>query len=193
MKKSLVISVFVFLLFCIGISAFAVQLIMHDCLWWECAPERNFRIVDLEIPSSLFPDGAIVNHVYPLSDEHQTIEDGVQGVFWRNGGANAGYTIYRYPTAKKAIDEFEFKKHGMVNTETGDVWKPPAELTFSSTVADTAYVACGYRSIKRCAMVGRYQEYVVFFIAVMDEEMTYSKFESILVYIDKQMSSRLYP
>jgi hypothetical protein len=179
--------------FCVVISAFSIQLILYDCLWWECAPERNFRIVDLEIPSSLFPDGAIVNHVYPLSDEHETIEDGTQPVYWNNGNGNAGYTIYRYPTVKKAIDEFEFNKHGMVNTGKGDVWELPAELTFSSTVANTVYIACGYSSVKRCAMVGRYQEYVVFFIAVMDDKMTYSKFENIVVYIDKQMSSRLYP
>ena len=149
--------------------------------------------MDLEIPSNLFPDGAVVSHIYPLSDEHETIENGTQLVYWNNGNRNAGNTIYRYPTSKKARDNFEFEKHGMVNTETGDVWKPPVELTFSSTTADAVYVACGYRSIKRCAMVGRYQEYVVFFIAVMDEKMTYSKFEKIVVYIDKQISSHLYP
>jgi hypothetical protein len=194
MKKSVVILLAsIFLLFLIFICALPIQLIFHGCLWWECAPERSFRVSDLELPTSLFPEGSIVNHVRPLSDEHETIDDGIQSIYWDSGDGNAGYEVFRYPTVKKARDKFEFNKNSLVNSETGDVWKQPNELRFSSTTADVIYIACGYWSKKQCAIVARYQEYIIFFSTIMDEKMSYSKLEKIAVYIDKQMSSRLYP
>jgi hypothetical protein len=191
MKKNIALLVSIFLLFCIGIGAFTIQFVLNGCFWWECAPQRSFRIADLELPASLFPDGTIVNHVYPLSDEFDTMEDGSQSIYWNTG--NAVYTIYRYPTIMKATVGFNNNKHLLVNSETGNAWSPPADLIFSSSTADAADVACGYWSVKKCAMVARYQEYVVFFAAAIDTKMTFAHFEKILFYIDNQMSSRLYP
>lgn len=182
-----------FLFLCIFVCASASQFILHKCFWWECAPQRNFRISSLELLANLFPEESIVNHVYPLSDEHATIEDGSQSIFWDNGSGGAGYTIYRYPTEKEAAEQFEWDKvHLFVNPETKEAWKPPANLVFSSSTANSVYVACGYRITKDCRMVERYQEYVVFFSASMDSKMTFSGFEKILTYIDKQISGKIY-
>ena len=192
MKKPFVL-ISIFLFFCICISIIAIQFILHGCLWWKCSPQRSFRIVDLELPTNLFPDGAIVNHIYPLSDGFGTIDNGSQSVYWDNGNSNAGYTIYRYPTIRKAMAQVDFNKHLLVNSETRDIWHPPTDLMFSSTTADVVYIACGYWSNKNCAMVARYQEYVVFFTTTIDTNMTFARFEKVLFYIDEQISSRLYP
>ena len=180
------------LFFCIFICASAVQFILHKCLWWDCAPQRNFKISDLALPSNLFPDGSIINPIFPLSDEHTTIEDGMQSIFWDNGNGSAGYTIYRYPTVKNAKDAFEFHKHELFNRETKEAWKPPTNLTFSSATADALYIACGYWNDKECAMVARYQEYVVFFNTTVDTKMTFPSFEKILIFIDQQISGKIY-
>ena len=187
----LALSIFSISLCCIGISA--LRFILQGCFWWDCAPERSFQISELELPSNLLPKGAILNQIHPLSDDFGAVEDGTQSIYWDNGNGDAGYTIYRYPSIKKAEKYFDLNTHLLVNSDTGEVWKTPADLTFSSTTADIVYVACGYWSDKNCAMVARYQEYVVFFSAMIDTPMTFVQFEKILFYIDKQISSRLYP
>jgi hypothetical protein len=146
----------------------------------------------LELPSNLFPDGVIVSHVYPLSDEFSTIDDGSQSIYWDTG--NAGYVIYRYPAIRQARVGFDLNQH-VLFSGAEDVWPSIADSILSNTKADIAYIACGNQSIdnKECAMVARYQEYVVSFSATMDDKMMYGDFEKIVVYIDKQMSSRLYP
>ena len=82
--------------------------------------------------------------------------------------------------------------HLFVNPETKEAWKSPVNFIFSSSTADSVYVACGYSITKSCAMAARYQEYVVFFSASMDSEMTFSDFEKILIFIDKQISGKIY-
>jgi len=139
------------------------QYILHGCLWWKCVPERTFRISELELPSSLFPDGAITSPIHPMSDDFGPKEDGTKTIYWDNGNSIAVYDVFRYSATKMAVNGFEFNKGLLVNSETKDIWKPPADLAFSSTTADDLYVACGYWSEKRCVMVARYQEYVVFF------------------------------
>jgi hypothetical protein len=153
---------------------------------------RSFRVSDLEIPSNIFPDDVSVNHVYPLSDEFGTIDNGSQSIYWHAG--NAGYTIYRYPTTWQAMVEFNRTKH-LFFSGAEDVWPSIADSILSSTTADAIYIACGNQTIsyQECGMVARYQEYVVAFSAIMDDKMTDANFEKIVVYIDEQISSRLHP
>jgi hypothetical protein len=175
-------------------SVAAWQYFWQRCLWWECAPARNFRISELELPSSLFPPGAIVNHIYPLSDEFETVEDGSQSIYWDAGNGIAGYTIYRYPTSRRAKVGFELNQHVMFSGAE-EVWPSIADSILPSTTADVVYIACGERVINHqyCEMVARYQEYVITFSADIDDRMPYADFENIVVYIDNQISSLLHP
>ena len=185
--------VFGLLFFVIGII-FACQYFLQDCLWWNCAPERDFHVLELELPSSIFPDGVQISPIEPSSEGSGEIERGSQSIFWNSGNGLASYDINRYPTVNKAIRIYEFDQSHMVDSETGNLWVQPAELTYSSSKADQFFVACGnWSGIDRCGMLVRYQEYEIFFRAVMDNQMTYSDFEKIIVYIDEQISSRLYP
>lgn len=89
------------------------------------------------------------------------------------------------------MDGFEFNRH-LLDAKPGGIWTTPVQLTFSSRTANAVYVACRYWGIKECGMVARYQEYVVSFDATMDDEMTYPKFEKILVFIDEQISMKIF-
>jgi hypothetical protein len=191
LKKPIIILASIFLFFCIGIPALTIQLLLHDCLWWECAPQRNFQIKELELPATLFQDGTIVNAIYPMSDEFETIEDGMQSIYWGSGNGSAGYNIFRYSTRGKAKDGFKFYKHMLVEPSEGEVWNLSVDLTFSSPTADELYIGCIHVFRKECAMVARYQEYVVDFRSSIDTKMTYAGFETILKYIDQQISEKI--
>jgi hypothetical protein len=197
MKKSVIFVIgFVVLssLICIGVVVF--NFFTRGCLSWICAPEREFRISDLELPSNLFPEGTIVNHINPLSDEFGTLEDGTQSIYWENGNGRAGYTIYRYSNVRGAEKYYDLHKRLFMNSDTGEEWKSPDNSSFSSRTANITYVGCGYWSGKsrdNCTMVAQYQEYVVVFSATLDTKMTFDQFEKILLYIDDQFSSLLYP
>lgn len=171
----------------------AGQYALNGCFWWECAPERDFRVIDWEIPISLFPEGAVTDHItIPADNTFGEIEGGYQSVYMDY--RIAYYDIYRFPRVKDAISRFEHDKKDMVNRETGEVWEVPDNLTFSSATTDDLYIACGYWSeIYRCKMTARYQEYVVFFNADINDQMTFAHFEKILFYLDKEISRRLYP
>jgi hypothetical protein len=195
MRKPIVAIAIALLFFCICMGAGAFQFIRDGCLLWECPPARSFRISELELPSTLFPTGAIINHMYPLSDDFGPLEDGSQSIYWDRNG-DAGYTIYRYPTIRNATKYFDLNKHLFVNSDTREEWKPPVDLTFSSTTADVVYIGCGSwseKSGKICAMVAQYQEYVVVFDATINAKMEFAQFEKILFYIDEQISNHLYP
>lgn len=81
----------------------------------------------------------------------------------------------------------------MVDDKINNLWARPNEIAFSSATANEIFIACGDWSGRRCGMLARYEEHVVFFNATMDDKMTYSMFEEIAIYLDDQISNRLYP
>lgn len=192
MKTKQVIWTFALALLC-GLLIFTCQYTLKDCLWWECVPERDFHVLDLELPVFLFPDKTYLSPISPSSEGGGEIERGSQSIFWDDGDRVAIYSIYRYPTIKRAIRAFKFYIDYMVDSETKKPWIHPNEVIFSSPTADEMIIACGNWSERRCGMLARYQEYVIFFNATMDEKMTYTEFEKIATYLDEQISSRLYP
>jgi hypothetical protein len=193
MKKTYIMLGFIALLLvsicCISVS----QYISKGCFWWECVPKRDFHVSDWEIPISLLPTGASTGPLTrPADNMFGEIEGRFQDIYL--GYRIATYEIYRFPRVKDAVFRFEQNKKGMVDRETGKVWEVPGHLTFSSSTADDWYVACGYSSqIYSCEMTARYQEYVIFFKADINNQMTFAHFEKILFYLDEQISSRLYP
>jgi hypothetical protein len=166
--------------------------LLLGCYWQQCAPDRDFHVRDWEIPDHFFPKYAKVSHMYIPSEGSGEIEWGSQAVFWDNGDGIAGYDIYRYPTNGKASTQYERILNRMVDRETKHPWDSDI-FDFTSSSADEIFIACGTWTEKRCGMLARYQEYVIFFNAIMDEKMTHSDFEEILIYLDEQISIRLYP
>lgn len=183
------------LLICLGVCATLFQAISHGCMWWECAPARPFKVLDLELPADLFPLGATVRALYPLSEGEGTLENGQKSVYWGDYGSGiANYEVLRFPSAKRATEVFSLDKQNIyVDRTTKGLWNTPSAVTFVSPKADEFFVGCGNWSEYRCGMIARYAEYVVQFNATMDSEMTYESFEKIVAFIDNQITTRLYP
>lgn len=192
MKKLIVAALITVLSACVLACAVSSQLLVKGCLWWECAPQRAWRVQALDIPDRLFPSGAIINSLSRRSEGEGTIDNGEKSVYWSQGWGIAVYHVLRYPSEKAAAPVYA-REENHIDTLTNLPWARPAELTFMSATADEYYVACGHWGEYRCAMVARYQEYVLQFNAVIDSSMTHSDFEKILIFLDQQISDRLYP
>ncbi len=166
------------------------QYFLHDCFWWECAPQRNFHVLDWEVPAKLLPEGAAINHIATLSEGHGEIEGAAESI--RVGFSVAGSNIYRFSSTRNAIADFNRIKRKMVDPETGEAWQTPSNSTFSSSTANASYMACGNWSNRYgCKMVIRHQEYVLFYNSDIDDVLTFADYEKILFYLDEQISSRL--
>jgi len=194
-RKSISILMFIFraLSITVVLCGSSMRIFLHGCLWWECAPKRIFHVRDWELPASLFPDGALVGNISASSEGTGETERGTQTIFWTYGGA--GYRIYRYATSRRAISKYDFEVNHMVDYETNMPWAKPTQLTFHSATADSVHIACGNGlQGTECGFTGRYQEYVIYYSSSIDEErMTFKDFEEILIYINEQISNRLYP
>ena len=169
------------------------QYILNDCVWWECVPERDFHVLDWELPANLFPSDANLTPISPSSEGAGEKERGSQNIYWDKGNGLAIYKISRYSTRRAAVQAYEFKMEQLIDDVSQLPWTRPSEIAFSSVTADDMVIGCGYWSVWRCGMVARYQEYVIFFNTVIDEKMTYAEFEKVAFYLDEQISIRLYP
>lgn len=191
-KRTIALSISV-LLICLAVCIMLFQVTVYGCLFWECAPKRPFRVLDLDLPANLFPREAIVNSLSPLSEGEGTTENGAKSVYWNQGLGGALYEMLRFPSARQASEAFRLRKEVFADSGTNKPWQRPSALTFVSPKADDFFVGCGNWSEFRCGMIARYAEYVVMFNVVIDSEMTYEKFETSMEFIDNQISTRLYP
>jgi hypothetical protein len=173
---------------CLSSCVVAGQLLIKGCWWWECAPTRTFDALDLGLPSTLFPANA---QYYPIAYDRNapsdTIGNGVQTIYWRNG--KGIYLVFQYPTTESAHKNHVWTRdYFFENGNTQIQWNEHV-LTYKSSYADDFYSACGILVDKdyRCGVVAQYQEFSVFFNTTITEEMTYDDFERIMVFIDQQM------
>jgi hypothetical protein len=62
----------------------------------DCAPKRDFRVLDWELLRDLFPKGARISPLAPSSEGAREVERGSQIMYWNNNG-RAIYSVKRYP------------------------------------------------------------------------------------------------
>lgn len=173
-------------------SVFLCKYFVDGCFWWDCAPERDFRVLDWELPSDLFPKGARLSPLAPSSEGAGEVERGSQIIYWNNYG-RALYSIQRYPTIDDAIRQFEYHYKEGDEQKINLGWDLLYDLTYQSATVDDQLIVCIHEEEKSCDMISRYQEYVIRFYSIIDDDMTYSGFEKVLFYLDDQISIRLYP
>jgi len=195
MKKKNLVLILILSVFLVSTCCFTSwQRLWKGCFWWNCAPNRNFSVLDWEIPDYLFPEGAQVGNISLPTDGYLYVEEGNQSVWLGNSGNGAIYIIDRFPAVKRAVSDFERRKERMYDPGSGTKWQTSDVLNFSSSTADDEYIACGlFFNVNRCEAVIRYQEYVIFLNVDITGGMTFVHFEKILFYLDEQISSRLYP
>ncbi|MBK6647028.1 MAG: hypothetical protein IPG44_15005 [Anaerolineales bacterium] len=172
------------------LCALAVQYALNLCFWWNCAPERGFIAADLELPDYLFPEGAVVDEPSRIRD-NLVINDMWQGVTWGTGESTRyfAFIVRGYPTIRRAEETF-IRDQNQLSREP---WRPSNELQFESSFSDESISACGNWAGYRCEYTARYQEFVLTVHSMIDDEMTYDRFEDIVEYVDGQIASRLYP
>lgn len=161
-------------------------LILESCLFLNCVEERSFNAVDLGLAPELFPPNAIVNPMTRPSTSEGAFESGSTAVYWANGGL-ATYKVWRYRKVEEASRTFLAESRGTLYVESSSDF-------YHSSIADQFAVGCGFRehSGYRCNMAGRYQEYVVNFGSVIDQEMTHEMFNEVIIFIDEQMAHYRY-
>lgn len=179
-----------FVLVCVGLFACAIItyiFILRSCFFLNCVEDRSFNALDLDLPSDLFPVGAIVNAISRPSTSEGAFESAAKTVYWRAGNGIATYKVWRFRTEKEASQAFSAESGGMRYIENQSFFH-------HSSIADEFAVGCaqlqhfGYR----CNMAARYQEYTINLIASIDNQMTMEMFNEVILFIDQEMEQRLY-
>jgi hypothetical protein len=111
----------------------------------------------------------------------------------------AAHRVYEYRDERRAEREFERFLSSEFNSSSitsRTPWQTPAELPYSSLVADQYHFACHVSQINQvvtiCEALGKYKNYlVIFHTHIVSEYMTYDDLESILLTIDDTMEDYL--
>ena len=162
------------------------QLFRYQCLWLNCAPNRDFTLYDLGIPPAFFPP----NKLFSMrSDRDSSIEEAVGGV-----RGIATYILRRFATQKQASNRFvNMAKSNLFSDPPKNIEELSDILDYQSLIADDFLVECGYFvNDFRCVMRARYQEYYIEFHGSLDEdEMTKENFLGVMMFIDSKMDELL--
>ncbi|MCA9949997.1 MAG: hypothetical protein KDE48_10140 [Anaerolineales bacterium] len=162
------------------------QLLLNGCIFWNCAPDRSFSVLDLDLPDSLFPESAEILPLSTLSELDGAIEAGANTVYWNEYQGRSVYDVRRYGTEKSASD-FYIREVKNIVARYGEI-----PIDYTSQNADEYFTTCGYSDTgHRCWFVGRYQEFVIVFVVSINGEMSVDRFKEIVKYIDKQISDNL--
>lgn len=169
-------------------------------------PRRDFRIEELLIDESVFPEGWKVDPAGPSAPAKAPL-GGLKSIertslhfyIWGVSGEQiwsgvAGEQIHRFWSVNDAVEEFE-RQMGLAFAvgKYDTPWVVPAELPYQSSAADRVFFACSvHGSIPMCRMIGQYDEYFVIFNTHMSPDfMTYEDLERVLQAIDERMAHYL--
>lgn len=185
MKKKL-LWIAVFVLIALASCSVSYQVLIKKCLWWSCAPERNFSISEFEIPQDYYPANAQVPHLY-TDDLNSSVEAASKTVYWSEGLSI--YSIRRFATVDHAIEAYNHDfDSSLLDYPKESHEQYSVVLNHKSEFSDDEHITClSVNGDARCVWLARYHEYQVFFSASMGEnEMTTDNFVKVLTYIDRR-------
>jgi hypothetical protein len=174
----------------LGLCCFgSFQLVFKRCIFWTCAPGRDFTVLDLGIPSGYFPEGSQVGQMGYLSELDVAVENGHMDVFWYQGKGAAHYTVWRFGTEWQArsfigsLMEMD-QEFGLTTC---------ADVSDIDVKADEHSLTCGWDRFGgyRADLNAKYDEYVISLNVVIDDRMSLEQFQQIVVFIDNQMKEKL--
>jgi hypothetical protein len=89
----------------------SIDLFLGGCLWWECAPDRSFDVLDLGLPSQLFPANTIYSPIHSSDDDNaETYRTGTQTFRWGNGGGGGIHIVDMYSSSRNSSARFKSNK-----------------------------------------------------------------------------------
>jgi hypothetical protein len=160
------------------------------CLLSACTPAlpaRKCAAVSMLLTQADYPTGTILND----SDTSP-----IAGMPRESAGFTASYgdsliyhVVGRYKSIDSAKSYFQVRLGTFSTTKYEGPWEIPAELTYSSRIAQQYRVACGKVGQEyQCRMIGQYEEYYVFFFAyITDNGVTFDILNDLLEKIDARM------
>jgi len=178
---------FLFAAIIIMLTMWFCRLTSIGCLMWNCSPAREVSIFELSLPPYLFPKGSIINDLHQASESFGAKAAGDMTIYWNSGEGLATYNIRQFATANDAT-RFQERLENL-----GRSYDDTTIISFQSQFADKLDIGCGYSEFGgyRCNMTAQYNEFVIYFNSVIDDEMSIKQFEEALKYIDTLVGDRL--
>ena len=108
-------------------------------------------------------------------------------VYWNSGQGLATYNIRQFASTNDAT-RFQERLNNL-----GSSYDDTTKISFQSQFADKLDLGCGYSEFGgyRCNMTAQYDEIVIYFNSVIDDEMSIKQFEEALKHIDTLVGDRL--
>ena len=164
--------------------------IRDRCFAWTCAPPRDFSVFDLSLPSYLFPSDAIVDVLQPDTETFGARDAGNMTVYWSSGRGLAIYNVRQFSSSVRAE-----KFYSTLRSLDDPYYHPTTDVSFNSQLADSFALGCGFSEFGgyRCDMTAQYEEFVISFNSIIDDEMSFGQFEEIANFIDARIRSEMEP
>jgi hypothetical protein len=158
----------------------------------QSRPDRNCKISELLLNEFDFPAETIVNQISsPISGQPE-----------ESSGRTASYfddllyhEVSRFLSRDGAQQEFAKRlDNAFDDNDHEGPWEIPSGFSYTSSIANQFYVACGNVGTKyQCRMIGQYEEYYVFFFSYMSNAgMNITIYQELLEKIDAKMAQCLH-
>ena len=173
------------------------QIITKRCFLWNCPPSRDFTLMDLELPKSIFPSFVTLSKLFDSSENEGAIDSVGQNGFWGDRQSRIIYNVWQFGNSNQAKNFVR----DMINNNGKDnsiLCKGDSDFDFIYQLytfhADESTIVCGYGltggSFKAFYQAS-YEEYAISFMATLDNGFKISDFFQVLEYIDNQMIKQL--
>jgi hypothetical protein len=145
-------------------------------------------VTDVLLPIELYPENAVINLMIPTTDL-VGVESGIQHIFWEDSGSFylSNFTITRFGTINKAIDNYNIR----TSLRLAEAHFLHQDLTFQGQGADEYIIGCGtsrFGTNYECAMVARYEEFVITIYTYIKEPVSETTFNEMAVFLDSELA-----
>mgnify|MGYP000890519234 CR=1 FL=1 len=181
----------VLLLIIIDLFVIICQLLSKNCLWWDCAPKRDFSINELDLPIIFFPEDSQTRNLHYSYDDVSYEKAAISQTSWNKG--ESIYIVRFYTSENLAIKSYNYSSKYKFTSELEDLSSYKEILDYQSDFADLSVITCGFvASDCRCVYIARYQEFVILFSGTVGEKgMTQDNFIGVIDFIDNKMETLL--
>ncbi len=155
---------------------------------WECAPIRNFQVIDFPLPSQYFPAGAESQALHEGNTSNgEPVAVGFQRIYWENYSRDANYQIDEYVSSKKAEKHYQWFLRNFKDEN-------PYPVTIQSLRAQHFFVGCNGTEddeVYSCKYFGVYEEFTFYLDVFIDSQFTLDDFTKVVTWIDEMAYEKI--